>query len=70
MYFSTCRSDSNEKDTSIWLVAPLISKLPSALQGRVLKQAGQVLENSNTFFKSKQDMERNQRRYTQIETRW
>lgn len=30
---------------SIWLVAPLISKLPSAIQGRVLKVAGQVLES-------------------------
>ncbi|XP_052783955.1 mediator of RNA polymerase II transcription subunit 12-like protein isoform X1 [Mya arenaria] len=55
------KSDSGEKDISVWLVAPLISKLPSTLQGRVLKQAGQVLENSNTFFKSKQDLERNQR---------
>lgn len=30
---------------SIWLVAPLVSKLPSAIQGRVLKVAGQVLES-------------------------
>ena len=43
---------------------PLISKLPSGVQGQVLKQAGQVLENSNTFLgpKSKLDKERNQRR--------
>lgn len=32
---------------SIWLVAPLVSKLPSAVQGRVLKVAGQVLESGN-----------------------
>uniref|UniRef100_A0A8D9FIE5 Mediator of RNA polymerase II transcription subunit 12-like protein n=1 Tax=Cacopsylla melanoneura TaxID=428564 RepID=A0A8D9FIE5_9HEMI len=35
------------KAESMWLVAPLISKLPSAVQGRVLKAAGQVLENCN-----------------------
>jgi mediator of RNA polymerase II transcription subunit 12 len=28
------------KPDSIWLVAPLVSKLPSAVQGRVLKVAG------------------------------
>lgn len=28
------------KPGSIWLVAPLVSKLPSAVQGRVLKVAG------------------------------
>ena len=27
---------------SVWLVAPLVAKLPAAVQGRVLKQAGQV----------------------------
>ncbi|XP_072935735.1 mediator of RNA polymerase II transcription subunit 12 isoform X2 [Epargyreus clarus] len=30
---------------SVWLVAPLVAKLPAAVQGRVLKQAGQILEN-------------------------
>ncbi|XP_026323522.1 mediator of RNA polymerase II transcription subunit 12-like isoform X2 [Hyposmocoma kahamanoa] len=29
---------------SVWLVAPLVAKLPAAVQGRVLKQAGQILE--------------------------
>jgi len=33
--------------SSIWLVAPLVSKLPSAVQGRVLKAAGAVLEEVN-----------------------
>lgn len=28
---------------SVWLVAPLVAKLPAAVQGRVLKQAGQVM---------------------------
>ncbi|CAH1994715.1 unnamed protein product [Acanthoscelides obtectus] len=36
---------NEKKQNSIWLVAPLVSKLPSAVQGRVLKVAGQVLEN-------------------------
>jgi mediator of RNA polymerase II transcription subunit 12 len=35
----------NRQQNSIWLVAPLVSKLPSAVQGRVLKVAGQVLES-------------------------
>ncbi|XP_008193999.1 mediator of RNA polymerase II transcription subunit 12 isoform X1 [Tribolium castaneum] len=35
----------NRAQNSIWLVAPLVSKLPSAVQGRVLKVAGQVLES-------------------------
>lgn len=30
---------------SVWLVAPLVAKLPAAVQGRVLRQAGQILEN-------------------------
>ncbi|KAJ0181317.1 hypothetical protein K1T71_003402 [Dendrolimus kikuchii] len=30
---------------SVWLVAPLVAKLPPTVQGRVLKQAGQILES-------------------------
>ncbi|XP_032453194.1 mediator of RNA polymerase II transcription subunit 12 isoform X4 [Nasonia vitripennis] len=37
----------DKRSDSIWLVAPLVSKLPSAVQGRVLKVAGQVLESGN-----------------------
>ena len=33
-------STDPKKPGSIWLVAPLVSKLPSAVQGRVLKVAG------------------------------
>lgn len=33
----TKKSDSKSKTSSIWLVAPLISKLSGAIQGRVLK---------------------------------
>jgi hypothetical protein len=38
---NTKPSEKNKiKAESMWLVAPLISKLPSAIQGRVLKAAG------------------------------
>lgn len=40
---------------SIWLVAPLVSRLPSAVQGRILRVAGQVLESTNFFTKSKEN---------------
>jgi mediator of RNA polymerase II transcription subunit 12 len=35
------------KPGSIWLVAPLVSKLPSAVQGRVLKVAGKPQSSLN-----------------------
>lgn len=35
--------------SSVWLVAPLVSKLPSAIQGRILRVAAQVLETTNFF---------------------
>ncbi|CAH0557477.1 unnamed protein product [Brassicogethes aeneus] len=38
------KGEKKNLQSSIWLVAPLVSKLPSAVQGRVLKVAGQVLE--------------------------
>ncbi|XP_032668438.1 mediator of RNA polymerase II transcription subunit 12 isoform X2 [Odontomachus brunneus] len=44
---NTLSSKPDKKSGSIWLVAPLVSKLPSAVQGRVLKVAGQVLESGN-----------------------
>lgn len=41
---------------STWLVGPLVSKLTSAVQGRILRVAGQVLESMNYFTKvSKSD---------------
>ncbi|XP_070173165.1 mediator of RNA polymerase II transcription subunit 12-like protein isoform X2 [Littorina saxatilis] len=52
---------SSEQET-VWLVGPLISRLPSAIQGKVLKLAGQVLESGNNLFvsaKSKQEKDRN-----------
>jgi mediator of RNA polymerase II transcription subunit 12 len=33
----------------IWLVAPLVAKLPCEVQGRILRVAGQVLESTNSF---------------------
>lgn len=45
--FKNCfRSENIKKTHSMWLLAPLISKLPSAVQGRVLKVAG----NKSTQF--------------------
>ena len=49
----------------MWLVAPLMSRLPSAIQGKVLKLAGHVLESGNNLFvsaKSKQEKDRNLKR--------
>lgn len=44
--YNNFRTDTRTKQQgSIWLVAPLVSKLPSAVQGRVLKVAAQVLES-------------------------
>ncbi|XP_041350095.1 mediator of RNA polymerase II transcription subunit 12-like protein isoform X2 [Gigantopelta aegis] len=59
-------NQQNKQDAdknSVWLVAPLISKLPCTIQGRVLKLAGQVLESGNDFvsMKSKMDKEKNQK---------
>ena len=47
--FSCPRADND----SVWLVAPLVAKLPSSVQGRVLKLAGQVLETGNNFWSAK-----------------
>lgn len=33
----------------IWLVSPLVAKLPCEVQGRILKVGGQVLESTNSF---------------------
>ncbi|XP_057325001.1 mediator of RNA polymerase II transcription subunit 12 [Microplitis mediator] len=44
---NTLTNKTEKRSGSIWLVAPLVSKLSSAVQGRVLKVAGQVLESGN-----------------------
>ncbi|XP_063772126.1 mediator of RNA polymerase II transcription subunit 12-like protein isoform X2 [Pseudophryne corroboree] len=36
---------SSSERRGVWLVAPLIAKLPTSVQGRVLKAAGEELEN-------------------------
>ncbi|XP_046392614.1 mediator of RNA polymerase II transcription subunit 12-like protein isoform X2 [Ischnura elegans] len=50
------------KANSMWLVAPLVSKLPPAVQGRVLRVAGQVLESGNWSSSRGRDRERGARR--------
>ena len=56
-----CRPELSKE--GVWLVAPLIAKLPTAVQGRVLKAAGQVLESGNNFWSAKtKEKERNLQR--------
>ncbi|XP_077555179.1 mediator of RNA polymerase II transcription subunit 12-like protein isoform X10 [Haemaphysalis longicornis] len=38
---------SRQENDRIWYVAPLIAKLPAAVQGKVLRAAGQVLESGS-----------------------
>uniref|UniRef100_A0A669Q4M9 Mediator complex subunit 12L n=1 Tax=Phasianus colchicus TaxID=9054 RepID=A0A669Q4M9_PHACC len=40
----TCSISSSSEWRGVWLVAPLIAKLPTSVQGRVLKAAGEELE--------------------------
>ncbi|NWU65403.1 MD12L protein, partial [Pterocles burchelli] len=39
-----CSPSSSSERRGVWLVAPLIAKLPTSVQGRVLKAAGEELE--------------------------
>lgn len=55
-------SFSRPDPDAIWLVGPLIAKLPSQVQGRVLKLSGHVLESGNNFQSKGRDKERSQRR--------
>ena len=53
----------------IWLIAPLISKLHTSVQGKVLKASGNVLETGNNFWSAKtaKEKEKNlQKRYSFI----
>jgi len=49
---------SDASKDSVWLIAPLIAKLSSVVQGRILKHAGQVLETGNNFWTAKNTKER------------
>lgn len=40
-------SHHRQENDRIWFVAPLIAKLPAAVQGKVLRAAGQVLESGS-----------------------
>uniref|UniRef100_A0AAR5PM52 Mediator complex subunit Med12 domain-containing protein n=1 Tax=Dendroctonus ponderosae TaxID=77166 RepID=A0AAR5PM52_DENPD len=52
----TKKQEPRSKTSSIWLVAPLIAKLSGAIQGRVLKVAGQVLDNGGWHCKDQKPM--------------
>lgn len=43
----------------MWLVAPLVSKLHSSVQGRILRVAGNVLDSTNFFTAAKKIKEEN-----------
>ncbi|CAH1781069.1 unnamed protein product [Owenia fusiformis] len=61
------KTSRNDQEGSVWLVAPLISKLPGNVQGRVLRAAGQVLESGNNFWsRSKYDKDRSVQRSTSL----
>lgn len=47
------RRRQEQERNSIWLVAPLISKLPGNVQGRVLRSAGTILESVGQTWTSK-----------------
>ena len=51
---------SEREEPPIWLVAPLVAKLPSEVQGRILKVAGQVLESTNSFGVKSKSSENNE----------
>ncbi|XP_054168464.1 mediator of RNA polymerase II transcription subunit 12-like protein isoform X2 [Oppia nitens] len=40
-------SDSHNQRDRVWLIAPLISKLPTTVEGKILKVAANVLESGN-----------------------
>ncbi|CAG2169792.1 unnamed protein product, partial [Oppiella nova] len=44
---SSRMNDSHNQKDRVWLIAPLISKLPSAVEGKILKVAANVLESGN-----------------------
>ncbi|KAI0239093.1 hypothetical protein LSAT2_010158 [Lamellibrachia satsuma] len=61
-------ADSWADNDSVWLVAPLVARLPSNVQGRVLKLAGQVLETGSNFWSAKnaKDKERHLQKSTAL----
>ncbi|KAI1305889.1 Mediator of RNA polymerase II transcription subunit 12-like protein [Halotydeus destructor] len=42
-----CNDSSDKKESRVWLIAPLISKLPNSVQGKILRAAAHVLETGN-----------------------
>ena len=62
----TSSSDfSSSERRGVWLVAPLIARLPTSVQGRVLKAAGEELEKGQHLgSSSKKERDRQkQKRY-------
>ena len=51
---------SEREEPPIWLVAPFVAKLPSEVQGRILKVAKQVLESTNSFGVNPKSSENNE----------
>lgn len=60
-----CSVSSSSERRGVWLVAPLIAKLPTSVQGRVLKAAGEELEKGQHLgSSSKKERDRQkQKRY-------
>lgn len=60
-----CSISSSSEWRGVWLVAPLIAKLPTSVQGRVLKAAGEELEKGQHLgSSSKKERDRQkQKRY-------
>jgi hypothetical protein len=61
---------SSSERRGVWLVAPLIARLPTSVQGRVLKAAGEELEKGQHLgSSSKKERDRQkQKRYGQRES--
>ena len=59
---------SEQERSGVWLVAPLISKLSSQVQGRVLRAAGNVLESvGQTWSKSSKDKDKHGQKTSVLE---
>lgn len=62
-------SSSSSERSGVWLVAPLIGKLPTSVQGHVLKAAGEELEKGQHLGPSsrKERDRQKQKRYYNFE---
>ncbi|KAL3207532.1 hypothetical protein MRX96_010017 [Rhipicephalus microplus] len=60
-------SYGRQENDRIWFVAPLIAKLPAAVQGKVLKAAGQVLESGSWAFITSSSSSKNKDKDKQVQ---